>query len=214
MLHKPRVNPDADEPGIKRKRLTDGFTNNETRPTFRGRRRRLQHLDINVGTLDMTQTSLASQQTPKNMSERLAQNTSPDTKTRPRARTAAGLWRRPQLFGTSQFELDSDDLVVFPEVKPTPTKRRLPEPDSFGTIVIPRTDSPRPKKTIKMESPSGFPGELVQDSSPSTRLLTNRGPSEDNRKTDPLALRTGPSPRVKSSFAITNMPVMDADKVP
>lgn len=214
MLHKPRVNPDVDDPGFKKKRLTDGldgFTKQEARSTFR-KRRRLQHLDVNIGSLDMTQTSIASQQKPK--SKLVQQNSSPDVKPRPRTRTATGLWRKPQLFGTSQFEIESEDSVASPEVKITPTKHDQLELDSLGPIIIPRTSSPMPKKIKKMESPSGSPGGLVQDSSPSMCFHPNRSLNGDSRKIDSMALRPGPSSRIKSDSVITNTTLEDGDKEP
>lgn len=215
MLHKPRMNPDADEPGFEGKMRTDGldgFTKDEARSTFFRKRRRLQRLDINIGSLDMTQTSIASQQKSKNKS--VQQSTSPDGKTRPRTRTATGHWRKPQLFGTSQFEIESEDSVASPEVRITPTKRDRLELDCFGPIIIPRTDSPRPKKTIKMESPSGFPGEPVQDSSPCMRSHPNRSLDADSRKFDSLALRPCSSSRIKSDLVTKNTNLIDADKEP
>ncbi|KAG8168099.1 hypothetical protein KVR01_003788 [Diaporthe batatas] len=215
VLHKPRVNPEVDEPGSRRKRLTgglDGFTQHEARSTFMRKRRRLQHLDANIGSLDMTQTSIASQPQPKN--NLVQQNTSPGVRMRPRAQTATGLWRKPQLFGTSQFEIEPEDSVPSPETKITPTKRDKPELESFDPIIIPRTDSPRPKKTVKLESPSDFPGEPVQDSSPCMRLHPNRILDGDGRKVGSLALRPGPSSRIKSNFVISNTALMDAEGQP
>lgn len=83
MLHKPRVNLETKQQKTKKmQKLTDGFTKDEARPLSLGKRRRLQHLDINVGSLDLTQTGIASQQRQREMS--------PEAKRRFPTRTAAG----------------------------------------------------------------------------------------------------------------------------
>lgn len=83
MLHKPQVNLETKQQKTKKmQKLTDGFTKDEARPLLLGKRRRLQHLDINVGSLDLTQTGIASQQRQKEMS--------PKAKRRFPTRTTAG----------------------------------------------------------------------------------------------------------------------------
>lgn len=176
VLHKPRVNPKVDEPATKRKRLTDGFTEDEARPIFLGKRRRLQHLDINVGSLDLTQTSISSQRRQKNIS--------PEAKMRPQIRTAASR----QYFSATQFKLESQDSVESPDAKITPIKRHQTELDSFGRVIIPRTDSPRPQRPSKTDSRSWIPDDLVRDSSPSMQLRPKRSMDGENRKIDTPAL--------------------------
>lgn len=196
VLHKPRVNPEAEEPATKRKKLTDGFTEDEARPIFHGKRRRLQHLDINVGSLDLTQTSISSQQRRK--------NTSPEAKSRPRIRTAAGR----QYFSASQFKLESQDSFESPKAKMTPIKRHQMKLDSFGPVIIPRTDSPKPERTSEMDSPSGIPDELVRDSSPSMHLRPKRSMDGENEKIGVLALRPKPPFRPQSDFVIPDTPLL------
>lgn len=197
VLHKPRVNPKADEPATKRKRLTDGFTEHEARPIFLGKRRRLQHLDINVGSLDLTQTSISSQQRRKNVS--------PEAKMRQQTRTPAGR----QYFSASQFKLESQDSVDSPETKITPIKRHQMELDSFGPVIIPRTDSPRPERPGKTDSLSWIPDELVRDSSPSIQLRPKRIMDGENRNIDTPTLCPEPPSWRQSDFVIPDTPLFD-----
>lgn len=213
VLHKPRVNPEAKPPTTKRQKLTDGFTEVEARPLFLGKRRRLQHLDLNVGSLDLTQTGKASQQ-------RRREN-SPEAKTRTHARTTAGLWHGRRYFSTSQFTIESQDPDESSDVEEAPAKgheigldrnggpTRLV--DNFGPIVIPRTDSPRPDNTSKLDSSSESPGEMVRDSSPSTQLFPKRSMEDETGKSDLLTLRPGPTSRLKSDFVITDTPIQGGD---
>jgi hypothetical protein len=201
VLHRPRVNPETDEAVTKRKKtLTDGFTEDEARPISLGKRRRLQHLDITVGRLDLTQTGIASQQKQKDIS--------PEVKMRPQTRTNAGLWRARQYFGASQFEIEAQDSVDSPKVETTPVKRHQTELDSSGPVIIPWSNSPKPGKTIKMESPNGIHDELVRDSSPSMHLRPKRSMNGENGKIDLLALRPGPPSWPMSAFVIPDTPLL------
>lgn len=211
VLHKPRVNTETKPPIIKkRQKLTDGFTEDEARPLFLGKRRRLQQLDVNVGSLDLTQTGHTSQQRPREIS--------PEAKKQTQTRATAGLWRGRQYFSASQFKIESQDPDESSEVKEAPSAKgqkidldRHGRPihlvDDFGPIVIPRTDSPRPESTGKLDSSSGSPGELVQDSSPSMQLFPKRGMDCETGKSDSLTLRPGPPSRLKSDFVIPDTPL-------
>lgn len=204
MLHKAQVSPETKQPILKkRQKLTDGFTEDEARPLFIGKRRRLQHLDINVGSLDLTQTEHSSQQRQG--------KSSPGTETQPQTRTTASLWRARQYFSASQFKLESQDPVEASEVKVAPAKGHKIELDNFGPIVIPRTDSPRPENSGKMASSSVSPGELVQDSSPRMDLLPKPNTNGETRRTEPLALRPGPPCRLKSGFVVPDTPLQGRD---
>lgn len=204
MLHKAQVSSETKQPVFKkRQKLTDGFTEDEARPLFIGKRRRLQHLDINVGSLDLTQTDNSSQQKQR--------KSSPSTETHPQTRTTASLWRARQYFSASQFKLESQDTVEPSQVKVAPSKGRIIGLDNFGPIIIPRTDSPRPENTGKMASSSVSPGELVQDSSPSMDLLPKRNTNGETRKSDSLTLRPGPPCRLKSGFVVPDTPLEGRD---
>lgn len=213
MLHRPRANPETNPPIIKkRQRLTDGFTEDEARPIFLGKRRRLQHLDINVGSLDLTQTGNASQQRQGEISAEARR----PTETRP----TAGLWRGRQYFSASQFKTGSSDPDEPPEAKEAPSKVRLELDrrgapirlvDNFGAIVIPRTDSPRPENTSKQGSSSESPGELVKDSSPSMQLLPKRSMNGEAGMPDSLTLRPGLPSRLKSDFMIPDTPLQGGE---
>lgn len=214
MLHKPRVNPETKPPITKkRQKLTDGFTEVEARPLFLGKRRRLQQLDINVGSLDLTQTGKASQQ--------MRREISPEVKRQTQTRTTAGLWRGRQYFGSSQFEIESQDPDESSEVKEATEKghkmdldrhgRPIHLVDNFGPVVIPRTDSPRPENSGKLDSSSELPGEVVQDSSPSMQLFPKRSMNYETGKSDSLTLRPGPPSRLKSDFVIPDTPLQGGD---
>ncbi|KAG6366862.1 hypothetical protein INS49_001043 [Diaporthe citri] len=214
VLHKPRVNPETKPPITKnRQKLTDGFTEDEARPLFLGKRRRLQQLDINVGSLDLTQTGKASQQRQREIS--------PEVKRQTQTRTTAGLWRGRQYFGSSQFKIESQDPDESSEVKEATTKghkidldrygRPIRLVDNFGPIVIPRTDSPRPENSGKMDSSSEPPGEVVQDSSPSIQPFPKRSMNCETGKSNSLTLRPGPPSRLKSDFVITDTPLQRGD---
>lgn len=211
VLHKPRVNTETKPPVTKkRQKLTDGFTEDEARPLFLGKRRRLQQLDVNVGSLDLTQTGNASQQRQRKMS--------PEAKSRTQTLANAGLWRGRQYFSASQFKIESQDPDDSSEVKGAPTTkggkvdfdrhgRPIRSVDNFGPIVIPRTDSPRPESTGKLDSSSRSPGELVQDSSPSMQLFPKRGMDCETGKSDSMTLRPGPPSRLKCNFVIPDTPL-------
>lgn len=210
VLHKPRANPETNPPITKKKqKLTDGFTEDEARPLFLGKRRRLQHLDINVGSLDLTQTGSASQQRQREIS--------PEARRPTQTRLTTRVWRGRQYFSASQFRTGSPDLDEPSEVKTAPAKghtleldrrgRPISLVDNFGTVVIPRTDSPRPENTSKQGSSIEFPGELVQDSSPIMRLLPKRSMDDEAGKSDSLTLRPGLPSRLKSDFVIPDTPL-------
>lgn len=214
VLHKPRVNPETKPPTTKkRQKLTDGFTEVEARPLFLGKRRRLQHLDLNVGSLDLTQTGKTSQQ-------RQREN-SPEAKSRTHARTTAGLWHGRRYFSTSQFKIESQDPDESSDVEEAPAKGHKIDldrnggptrlVDNFGPIVIPRTDSPRPENTGKMDSSSQSPGEVVRDSSPSIQLFPKRSMNDETGKSDLLTLRPGPPSRLKFDFVIPATPLQGGD---
>lgn len=217
VLHKPKANPETKAPVLKkRQKMTDGFTEFEARPLFLGKRRRLQHLDVNVGSLDLTQTGNASQQRQREIS--------PEAKRRPQDRTTAGLWRERQYFSASQFEIESQDPVESSHAKELLVKvhktglekhgRRIPLLDNSGPIVIPRTDSPQPERTCKQDSSSENPTELVRDSSPSTCLLPKRNINSETGKEDSLTLRPGPPSWPRSDFVITDTPLLGGDTSP
>jgi hypothetical protein len=175
----------------KRTRPADGFTDDEARPSYPGKRRRLQHLDINLGSLELTQNSLASQQGPHGVSHK--------AKMRPQTRTAAGLGRGRKYFGASQFEREPQDSVELPKVKITPVKRDQMKLDSFDPVTMPRTD---------WESPSGIHDEIIQDSSPSKHLLPKRNMNEGNKRIGPLDPRPGRPSWPNSDFVIPDTPLL------
>lgn len=210
VLHKPRIDPETQPPISKtRQKLTDGFTKDEARPLFLGKRRRLQHLDVNVGSLDLTQSGNASQQRQREIS--------PEARGRTQTRTTAGLWSGRQYFGASQFKTESQDPDESSEVKEAPAARhkidldRHGKPyhlvDNFDPIVIPRTDSPQPENTGKSDSSNESPGEVVQDSSPSMQLFSKRSTNGETGKWDSLTLRPGPPSRPRPYFAIADTPL-------
>lgn len=217
MLHKPRVKKEADPPlKNKRKTLTDGFTEDEARPSFLGKRRRLQHLDINVGSLDLTQSGGASQQRQRNLS--------PKTDLRTQSRTAASLWRGRQYFSASQFKIESQGSVKPSEVKKMPTKthkhtlnqhnRQIPRVDNFRSVIIPRTDSPQAEHTTKAELAGEAPGELVWDSSPIMHLLPKQRLNGQIEKSGSLTLRPGPPGPLEPDLMIPETPVLNDDALP
>ncbi|KAJ0115356.1 hypothetical protein J7T55_012634 [Diaporthe amygdali] len=217
VLHKPRVKKEADPPlKNKRKTLTDGFTEDEARPSFLGKRRRLQHLDINVGSLDLTQSGGASQQRQRNLS--------PKTDLRTQSRTAASLWRGRQYFSASQFKIESQGSVKPSEVKKMPTKthkhtlnqhnRQIPRVDNFRSVIIPRTDSPQAEHTTKAELAGEAPGELVWDSSPIMHLLPKQRLNGQIEKSGSLTLRPGPPGPLEPDLMIPETPVLNDDALP
>lgn len=217
VLHKPHVNPETKAPVLKkRQKLTDGFTKDEARPLFLSKRRRLQHLDVNLGSLDLTQTSNTSQQKQREIS--------PEAKRRPQNRTIAGLWRGRQYFSASKFEEEFQDPAESSDAKELPVKghktgldrhgRRKPLLDNFGPIVIPRTNSPWPENICKQESSSEDPSKLVRDSSPSIHLLPKRNMNNETGKADPLTLRPSPPSWPRPGFVITDTPLLGGDTSP
>ncbi|KAL1879769.1 hypothetical protein Daus18300_001606 [Diaporthe australafricana] len=214
VLHKPRVNPETESPMMKkRKRLTDGFTEDEARPIFLGKRRRLQHLDINVGSLNLTQNGGPSPQ--------MRRGLKPGAERRIQPQMAANLRRGRQYFSASQFQTESQDPVESSEVKDTPVKskrheldrhgRRTRGVDNFGPVVIPCTDSPQPEYTAKLNSSENALGELVRNASPSMHLLPKRSMNEETGKSDSLTLRPGRLGWLRPDFVIPETPVRNND---
>lgn len=130
--------------------MGDGFSDEEARPSPFGRRRRLHHLDFEVGSLELTQGTVSQQ------SHKSARNLG--KKAHPR--TNGDLWQRRRYFGTSQFEIESQDPVESCEGKQEEAEDEDPAPaivslhssqgsadDNIDLITIPRTDSPVPRET-------------------------------------------------------------------
>lgn len=213
VLLKPRVNPQTESRMMKkREKLTDGFTEDEARPIFLGKRRRLQHLDINVGSLNLTQNGGASPQMQRGLK--------PGAGRRIQPQTTANLRRGRQHFSASQFQIESQDPVESSEVKGTPIKsqkheldrcgRETPWVDNFDPVVIPRTDSPQLEYAAKLNSSDDALGALVPKSSLSMHLLSKRSLNGETGKSDSLTLRPGPL-GLRPDFVIPETPVRSDD---
>lgn len=107
----------------KRNRLSDGFSTEEARPSSFARRRRLHYLESEVGSLELTQNAASPHQTRRSATKHL------DKKAR--SHTNASLWHRRHYFGTSQFEMQSQDPLESFETKPGEAK----DEDSVFTTV-------------------------------------------------------------------------------
>ncbi|KUI54818.1 hypothetical protein VP1G_02184 [Cytospora mali] len=152
----------------KKERMGDGFSDREARPSPLGRRRRLHHLEPDVGSLELTQKVSVSQQTQKSTRGKL------DDKRR--SYNNVGLWHRRQYFGTSQFGIEPQDPVDSFEVRQDGTEDEVSAPTTMSVhsgqgsadydidlIVIPQTDPPEPSETEENGLAAGEWTELTAD---------------------------------------------------
>ncbi|KUI68987.1 hypothetical protein VM1G_03975 [Cytospora mali] len=167
VLRKRKASPEH-KVRAKKKRMGDGFSDGEARPSPLGRRRRLHHLEPDVGSLELTQKVSASQRWQKSTRGKL------DNKDR--NYTNVGLWHSRQYFGTSQFGIESQDPVESFEVKQDGTEDEEstlttmsvhsgqgPADGDIDLIIIPQTDPPEPRETEENGIAAGEWTELAAD---------------------------------------------------
>lgn len=85
----------------KPKRSSDGFERDEARSGLPGKKRKIESSELNIGPLELTQKGVATQ--------KMEGPTWLRGQKKPRVSTAASLWSKRQHFGTSEFQIESED---------------------------------------------------------------------------------------------------------
>lgn len=209
VLRKRKASPIHQESARKRNRLSDGFSAEEARPSPFARRRRLHHLNSEVGSLELTQNAASSQQTRRSAIKHL------DKKAH--SQTNASLWHRRQYFGTSQFKMQSQDPLESFETKPGEAKDEDSVPTTVSSqgsadneidfIVSPQTDSPGPTEPEESATTAHEWHELreVTDRA-DNRLPPKRIMSPESEHSGGLTLRPDPLSWLRGVKRMSGMP--------
>lgn len=101
--HSPFKDINSRSDGVKMcKGRSDGFTNEEARPTaYRRPDRRVKNIATELNSLDLTQKGVATQ--------KIEGPTWPRGQKRSKPATTTSLWRQRQALGPSQFQIESQD---------------------------------------------------------------------------------------------------------
>lgn len=196
VLKKRKASPVHKTPATKgRNKPSDGFSAEEARPSHLGRRRRLHHLDSEVGSLELTQKAAASQKTQRPARRNNEQKT--------HSHMTAKFWQRRQYFGTSQFETEDQDPVESFEVKQkaededfAPTTVSVHSSgrsvdDEFDFITITQTEPLEPAKSEEREVAVQEWNELEANGRADNQLPPKRVLSTGFEESDGLTLRPG-----------------------
>lgn len=208
VLKKRKASPEQNESAKKRNRLSDGFSAEEARPSPFGRRRRLHHLDSEVGSLELTQKASGSQQTRRSAKKHLVKKAY--------SHTNASLWQRRQYFGTSQFEMESLDPLESIQTKQeeaededlalTTVSSEESADNYIDFITVPQTDPPVPAEPEESGATAYEWHELQANRRADNHLPPKRIVSIEFEDLGGLTLRPGSLSWLRGVTRISEMP--------